>query len=113
MLAVSHGTYASLSARHEAAFAAGVVAALAEELPEEFETEGKDAVTAMVGRVIAMADLWQIDDEEAIGLLCGMALVFGEEMLGDPKIKEYILYGSDPAQRIVDLLDEIDHAGAK
>ena len=111
MLGVSHGTYASMSVRHEAAFAEGVVASLADELPEEFEAERRDAVASMVRRVVALADLWLIDDEEAIGLLCAMALLCGEEMLGDPKVKDYILYGSDPAQRIIDLLDEIDSAG--
>lgn len=112
MLAISNGTYVSMSARHEAAFAAHIVAALEQELPEEFEEEGRDAVTAMVGRVMALADQWLIDDEEAIGLLCAMALAYSEELLTDPRIKDYILYGSDPAQRIIDLLDEIDSAGA-
>jgi hypothetical protein len=111
MLNISDGTYASLSARDTNAFAQGVIEALREELPEEFAEAGRDDVAAMVGRVIALADQWMIDDEEAIGLLCGMALVFGEDVLTDPTIKEYILFGSDTVGRIHDLLDEIDDAG--
>ncbi|MDP3549727.1 MAG: hypothetical protein Q8R81_04965 [Novosphingobium sp.] len=105
MLEISSATFERIGKAHGDAFAYHVAKTLWEEMPQDAQALGWEGLCGLVRQTMALAQSWDVDDEEALGLLCAMALCFGPDTLTYPSVRDYVQGGDDTVQRIHDLLD--------
>lgn len=109
MLEPSPNSLGAFQLRADERFIRGVADALAENLPAEARAIGRADLEMLVRRTLQRALDWGIDDDEEIGKLCAIALGFGEAILDDPAVCEFLSSTEvEPWRRVSVLLAELE-----
>lgn len=106
MLQIPEQTFQMFEDQSRQAFIVNAVAALRSELPEFAVELTNHALSSLVRAELERAKRWEIEDEEAIGLMASISLIFGEDALDDPALVDYIAGHQDDAlRRLTAVLD--------
>lgn len=108
MLRISEQAFRSLENVQVARFERDIVEILHEEFAEHSRALGERGVAMLVRRTRDQAGEWGVYDEEAVCQLCALALAFGEEVMCDPDVANYLKAGGDVVSRIRELMDEME-----
>lgn len=109
MLEPSPNSLGALQSQADERFIKGIADSLAENLPAEARAMARADLEMLVRRTLARALGWGIDDDEEIGKLCAIALGFGEAMLDDPAVSEFLSSNEvEPWRRVSVLLAELE-----
>jgi len=109
MLQIPEQTFQTFEDQSRQAFIANAVAALRSDLPEFAAEFNDEALSSLVRAELERAERWEIEDEEAIGLMVSISLIFGEDAWDDPALADYVAgHQGDALERLIAILDAYD-----
>ncbi len=112
MFTPSNQSFQALESVQRDAFVASVVNSLREEMPEFANNQRNEDLTRLVLTELDRAERWGIEDEEAIGIMSGIALAFGPDAFDEPDLANYIAqHDGDAVERLNAALDAFDDEG--
>ncbi len=106
---ISPSTLGAFEAAERERFIEEIARLLEDEMPNEARGLGAAGTRALVNRMVQRADAWRIEDSEAIGQLCGLALGFGEAVFDQPEVTDYLsAHEGDRPERVAALIKQIE-----
>jgi hypothetical protein len=111
MFPVSEQTFNILESDQRDIFVNSVAESLRQEMPEFANDLRYGELKQLVYTELDRAERWGIEEEEAIGMMSGIALAFGADVFNDPNLANYLAeHDGDAVERLNAVLDAFDEA---